>query len=257
MSEPVDETVDLRGVRIKVQQAGEGAPLLFLHGAGGRNWTALHKRLAYKFRVIAPEHPGFGRSPIPDWMNSVGDLAFFYLDLMEAMDLRGVHLAGHSLGGWTAGEIAIRNTSRISSLTLMAPAGVAAPDAPFGDIFLWSTEQATRAQFHNQALAEKRLAAPADLDLLLHNKTTVARLAWSPRLSNPQLPYWLHRIDKPTLFVWGREDRIVPYACAKPWLARVPQGELVTLEECGHAIHNEKPDEAADAIEAFLAKAAG
>lgn len=257
MSDPVDAVVDVRGVQIKVQQAGAGAPLLFLHGAGGRNWTALHKRLAGQFRVIAPEHPGFGRSPIPDWMNSVGDLAFFYLDLMEKMDLRGVHLAGHSLGGWTAGEIAIRNTSRLASLTLMAPAGVAVAEAPFGDIFLWSTEQATRAQFFDQALAEKRLSAPADLDLLLHNKTTVARLAWSPRLSNSQLPFWLHRIDKPTLFVWGREDRIVPYACAQPWTARVPHNELITIEQCGHAIHNEKPDEAADAIIAFLNRAAG
>lgn len=256
MSEPVDEVVDLHGTRIKVQQAGSGAPLLFLHGAGGRNWTPLHRRLANEFRVISPEHPGFGRSPIPEWMHSVGDLAFFYLDLMEAMDLRGVHLAGHSLGGWTAGEIAIRNTSRLSSLTLMAPAGVAVPDAPFGDIFLWSPEQATRAQFHNQALAEKRLAAPADLELMLHNKTTVARLAWSPRLSNPQLPYWLHRIDKPTLFVWGRQDRIVPYACSQPWLMRVAGSERVTIEECGHAIHNEKPDEAADAILAFLRRGA-
>jgi pimeloyl-ACP methyl ester carboxylesterase len=257
MSDPVDAMVDVGGVRLKVQQAGAGAPLLFLHGAGGRNWTALHKRLASHFRVIAPEHPGFGRSPIPEWMNSVGDLAFFYLDLLERMDLRGVHLAGHSLGGWTAGEIAIRNTSRLSSLTLMAPAGVAVPEAPFGDIFLWSTEQATRAQFFDQTLAEKRLAAPADLDLLLHNKTTVARLAWSPRLANPQLPYWLHRIDKPTLFVWGREDRIVPYACAKPWRARVANSELVTIEQCGHAIHNEKPDEAGDAIIAFLNKVKG
>lgn len=256
MGEPVDGTIDVQGVRLKVQQAGAGAPLVFLHGAGGRNWTPLHRRLAESYRVIAPEHPGFGRSPIPEWMNSVGDLAFFYLDLLETMDLRGVHLAGHSLGGWTAGEIAIRNTSRLASVTLMAPAGVAVAEAPFGDIFLWSPEQSTRAQFHDQALAEKRLAAPVDLELQLHNKTTVARLAWSPRLSNPQLPHWLHRIDRPTLFVWGRQDRIVPHACAQAWMSRVPAGELVTIDQCGHAIHNEKPDAAAEAILDFLGKQA-
>jgi pimeloyl-ACP methyl ester carboxylesterase len=252
MSEPIDEVIDLRGVKTKVQRAGAGAPLLFLHGAGGRNWTALHRRLANKFTVIAPEHPGFGRSPVPEWLNSVGDLAFFYLDLMEAMDLRDVHLAGHSLGGWTAGEIAIRNTSRLASLSLLSPAGVAAPEAPFGDIFLWSPEQATRAQFHDQALAEKRLAAPADQELAYLNKKTVARIASNPLLSNPQLPHWLHRIDVPALFVWGREDRIVPYACAQHWLAGADSAKLVTIEACGHAIHNEKPDEAADAMIAFI-----
>jgi pimeloyl-ACP methyl ester carboxylesterase len=104
MSDPVDEVMTLRRGVVRVQQAGAGAPLLFLHGAGGRNWTPLHKALAKSYRVIAPEHPGFGGSPIPPWMNSVGDLAMFYLDLIEHMGLTGVHLAGHSLGGWTAGD---------------------------------------------------------------------------------------------------------------------------------------------------------
>lgn len=257
MSDPVDEVMTLRRGVVRVQQAGAGAPLLFLHGAGGRNWTPLHKALAKSYRVIAPEHPGFGGSPIPPWMNSVGDLAFFYLDLIEHMGLTGVHLVGHSLGGWTAGEIAVRNTSRLASVTLLAPAGVAVEEAPFGDIFLWSTEQATRAQFFNQSLAEKRLAAGGDADAALHNKRTVAHLAWSPRLSNPQLPFWLHRIDRPTLFVWGREDRIVPFACANAWMDGVSHGKLAVIEDCGHAIHNEKPDEAAEHILSFLAQARG
>lgn len=255
MSEPIDDVITLPGGPVRVQQAGAGAPLLFLHGAGGRNWTPLHKALAESYRVIAPEHPGFGGSPIPHWMNSVGDLALFYLDLIETMDLRGAHLAGHSLGGWTAGEIAIRNTSRLASVTLLAPAGIAVEEAPFGEIFLWSTEQATRAQFFNQALADKRLQAAGDPDAALHNKKTVAHLAWSPRLSNPQLPYWLHRIDRPTLLVWGRQDRIAPFACAKPWLAGVRNSELAVIEDCGHAIHNEKPGEAASRMLSFLQEA--
>lgn len=255
MSDPIDDVITLRRGPVRVQQAGAGAPLLFLHGAGGRNWTPLHKALAARYRVIAPEHPGFGGSPIPDWMSSVGDLAFFYLDLIKAMGLEGVHLAGHSLGGWTAGEIAVRDASRLASVTLLAPAGVAVADAPFGDIFLWSPEQATRAQFFNQALADKRLAAPGDPDAALHNKRAVAHLAWSPRLSNPQLPFWLHRIDKPTLLVWGRQDRIVPLACATPWLNEVASAKLAVIEDCGHAIHNEKPGEAADRMLRFLAEA--
>jgi pimeloyl-ACP methyl ester carboxylesterase len=255
MSQTQDDVVDVRGLKLRVQQGGEGEPLLFLHGAGGRNWTPLHQRLSERYRVISPEHPGFGQSQIPEWMNSVGDLAFFYLDLIEAMDLKGVHLAGHSLGGWLAGEIAIRNTSRLSTVTLLAPAGIAAPEAPFGDIFLWTPEQSTRAQFYDQALAEKRLKTPPDLDILLQNKTAVARLAWSPRLSNPQLPHWAHRIDRPTLLIWGRQDKIIPYACAAHWLKGATHARLHTIEECGHAIHNEKPDEAAQAMLAFLAGA--
>lgn len=246
---------DVRGLKLKVQEAGSGEPLLFLHGAGGSNWSPMLDLLAQKFHVIAPEHPGFGRSQIPEWMMSIGDLALFYLDFMEAQGLNGVHLAGHSLGGWLTAEIALRNTSRLKSVTLMAPAGIANKETPFGDIFLWTPEEAARAQFHDQALAEKRLAITPDLDIVLQNKAAVARLAWQPRLANPQLPYWIHRIDKPATLVWGRQDKVVPYACHDAWVKGVPNLSLFTLDACGHAIHNEKPAEAAAHIAKFCAGA--
>jgi len=246
---------EVRGLKLKVQQAGQGEPLLFLHGAGGSNWSPMLDQLAERFRVIAPEHPGFGRSQIPGWMMSVGDLAFFYHDFMQAMKLEGVHLAGHSLGGWLTGEIAIRNTSRLKSVTLMAPAGISVPHAPFGDIFLWTPEESARAQFHDQALAEKRLAVKPDLDIVLQNKSAVARLAWSPRLANPQLHHWIHRIDKPATILWGKQDKVIPYACHEPWLKGIAGAKLHTLDECGHAIHNEKPAQAASHIAAFCAAA--
>ena len=247
-----DVEVDVRGQKLRLKESGTGSTLLFLHGAGGWAWTPLLKLLAEKYRVIAPEHPGFGRSATPDWMMSVGDLAFFYLDAIEAIGLNNVHLVGHSLGGWTAAEVAIRNTSRLKSLTLISPAGCRS-EVPFGDIFLWDAEATTRAQFHDQKLAEERieLLPQADLDVVLQNKATVARLAWSPRLHNPQLPYWLHRINVPTLLIWGQEDKIVPYACHKPFMDKIKGARLVALAEAGHALHTENAQECDEAIAKF------
>jgi pimeloyl-ACP methyl ester carboxylesterase len=244
--------IDVRGQKLKFREAGGGATLLFLHGAGGSAWYPLLELLAGHYRVIAPEHPGFGRSVTPEWMLSVGDLAYFYLDVMEVMGLRDAHVVGHSLGGWTAAEIAIRNTSRLNSLTLMSPAGCRA-DVPFGDIFMWDAETTARAQFHDQKLAEERikLLPQTDLDVALQNKATVARLAWSPRLHNPQLPYWLHRIDVPTLLIWGGEDKIVPYACHKPFMDGIKGARLVALAESGHALHTERARECNEAIMKF------
>lgn len=247
--------VEINGLKVRLQESGAGAPLLFLHGAGGANWSPMLDELAQTFHVIAPEHPGFGRSRIPDWMMSIADLALFYLDFLESQKLSGVHLAGHSLGGWLAAEVAIRNTSRLKSIVLMAPAGIANPDAPFGDIFLWTPEEAARAQFHNQELAEKRLAMTPDLEVVLQNKAAVARLAWQPRLSNPQLRHWIHRIDRPATLIWGREDKVVPYACHGAWVEGVDGLKLFTLDECGHAIQYEKPREAAAHIAKFCAGA--
>jgi pimeloyl-ACP methyl ester carboxylesterase len=91
---------------------------------------------------------------------------------------------------------------------------------------------------------------------VLQNKTATARLGWSPRLANPQLPTWLHRIDRPTLLLWGREDRVIPYACEPAWRAALPQARSESIAACGHAIHGEKPDEAAQRITAFIEGAA-
>src|SRR3954469_3930548 len=136
-----EETLDVRGHALRIRKKGDGAPVLYLHGAGGANWSRLHDELSADFHVIAPEHPGFGRSDIPDWMMGMSDLAYFYLDALDTLGFDKVHLVGHSIGGWLAAEIAIRTTRRIETLTLMAPAGVAAPEAPFPDIFLWTPEE--------------------------------------------------------------------------------------------------------------------
>ena len=250
-------TVEINGQSLRVFEAGEGEPVLYLHGAGGASWYPLLEILAKTRRVIAPEHPGFGRSKNPEWMMSVGDLAFFYLDMLEALDLKGVHLVGHSLGGWIAAEIAIRDTARLKSLTLMAPAGVRSPAVPFGDIFLWPPEEHARKSFFDQRFAEERIKnlPNVDPDLTLQNRAAAARLAWNPRLNNPQLPYWLHRIDVPVLFVWGKEDAICPFACAEPFMKPIKQAELYALAETGHALHTERPKEVAAKLNAFFDQA--
>jgi pimeloyl-ACP methyl ester carboxylesterase len=247
---------EINGTELGVFEAGTGETLLFLHGAGGSNWSPLLQRLAEKHHVLAPEHPGFGRSQIPDWMMGIGDLAYFYLDFLEKLGLRNVHLVGHSLGGWTAAEIAVRNTTRLKSLTLLAPAGVRSPTVPFGDIFLWSPQEHARHMFHDKRFVEERLKqlATMDQDIWLQNRAAGARLAWNPRLNNPQLPYWLHRIDVPTLVIWGKNDEICPFDCAQYFVKPIKNAMLDAMDQTGHALHTERPQEVADKIAAFITK---
>jgi pimeloyl-ACP methyl ester carboxylesterase len=94
---------EIAGVRIELIKRGTGRPLLLLHPAIGiRSTDQVIEELARSFTLIAPSHPGFGRSELPRAMTTVDDLAYFYLDLMEALDLREVILAGVSFGGWIA-----------------------------------------------------------------------------------------------------------------------------------------------------------
>lgn len=248
--------LDVRGHRLRALEAGDGPTLLFLHAAGGLSPTPLLRRLAARHRVVAPEHPGFGPGGIPDWMAGMGDLAFFYLDLLKALGLSGTHLVGQSLGGWLAAEIAIRDTSRLRTLSLLAPAGVRGP-VPFGDILLWSPEETARRSCADPAIGEERarIAAQADPVVTARHRAAVARLAGEPLLHDPQLPFWLHRIDVPTLLVWGERDEIIPFPCAELYRRGIPAAELLALPETGHALAQERPDEVAARLEAFFAAA--
>src|SRR5215510_5000728 len=135
-------TIAIRDCRIRLMRGGAGPPLLFLHGGGGAGiWLPCMAKLAKKFDVIVPEHPGFGASDTPAWLDTVADLANYYLAFLDELDLRGVHLVGSSLGGWIAADLAVRNAARLASLTLIAAAGIHVKDVAQVDSFLSGEEQ--------------------------------------------------------------------------------------------------------------------
>ena len=109
-------------ISVRMMRRGSGPPLLFLHGANGLPvWLPMFDILSKEFEVIVPEHPGFGASDNPAWIRNIGDLAMYYLDFLDSLGPYRVHLVGASLGGWTAAEIAVRNCSRLASLSLQCP----------------------------------------------------------------------------------------------------------------------------------------
>ncbi len=175
-------------------------------------------------------------------------MAYFYLDFLKQLNLRNVTIVGSSMGGWMAMEIAVRDTSRLKSLVLVSPAGIAAPGARPADIFLMPPEVLVRNLFVDQKLAEARLAAPEDVDVALKNHSTTARLAWEPRLHDPFLPKWLHRIDVPVKIIWGREDRILPVGISKELKRLMPGAELHVMDNVGHLPHAERVDEFVDIV---------
>jgi pimeloyl-ACP methyl ester carboxylesterase len=236
--------LNIRGVTVKLHRAGSGPTVLFLHGAGGvPQWLPFFDALAERFTVLVPEHPGFGGSDDPGWISSMPDLAMFYLDLVEEEGLDGLHLIGNSLGGWLAAEILVRDRSRFRSLVQLAPAGIRVKGVPCGDNFILGPEEAIRNLYHDQAFADRILGlAPseAQLDVMLHNRFTVAKFGWQPRWYDPDLEKWLHRIKLPALVVWGTEDKIMPPAFAALWQERLPDVRVVTVPVCGHLPHVEQ-----------------
>ena len=256
MADHTDQPITIKDCRIRLMRGGAGAPLLFLHGGGGAGiWLPCMAQLAKKFDVIAPEHPGFGDSDTPPWLDTIGDLANFYLDFLDQLDLRGVHLIGSSLGGWVAAELAVRNATRLASLTLIGAAGIHLKDVEQVDTFLSNDEQRIRDLFHDQELAEAVIAGserPELEDAALKNRMMTAKLSWQPRNHDPHLRKWLHRIKVPTLLVWGDHDRLFPKEYALAYQRLIPGAKVVIIPNCGHLPHVEKGDEFAAELETFI-----
>src|SRR4029079_2806774 len=249
-------TISIRDCRIRVMRGGSGGPVLFLHGGGcPERWLPCRSRRAAAFDVVSPYARGFVGSDTPPWLDTVPDLANFYLDFLEALDLDGVHLVGQSLGVWVAAELAVRNTGRLASLTLVAAAGIHVKDVAQVDTFLSNPEQHVRDLFHDQQFADAVLARgqrPELEDVALKNRMTTAKLVWQPRSHDPHLQKWLHRIDVPTLLIWGEHDRLFPKEYALAYQRLIPGSKAVIIPECGHLPQVEKADAFTVELESFI-----
>jgi pimeloyl-ACP methyl ester carboxylesterase len=232
--------------------------LLFLHGVQGMpGWTDALSLLAEHYTVIAPDHPGFGHSETPDGIDDVGDLAYFYLDLLGKLANGRVHVVGHSLGGWIAMEMAIRSTAQIQSLTLVDAAGISVNGVKRGDMFIGSPAETGTLLFANEEVATRWAALWQSSDemkeLYDKNRAAAAKYTWQPRLYDPKLARWLHRIDVPTHIVWAEGDFLIPQAHGDELFRLIPGAALSRISNVGHLCDIEAPGSFAEAVLPFLA----
>lgn len=250
-------SIAVNGVRLDVIERGHGRPLLFLHpGIGIEPDAPVLDHLARGMRVIAPSHPGFGRSDLPKSMTTVDDLAYFYLDLLEGLDLRDGVLVGVSFGAWIAAEIAIKSTERLSRLVLANAVGIKVTDREtrdIADIFAMTEPQFLELAYFDPAKGRRDYAAMPDADVLAaaRNRESLARFGWSPYMHDPKLRGRLHRVRIPTLFLWGMNDRILSENYGRAYCASFPNGRFEPIDRAGHFPHLEQPEIFAERVLAF------
>src|SRR5215510_1730011 len=249
--------ITVNGIKVETIEKGRGRPLLFLHPGIGldRNAPVIDK-LAEHVRVIAPSHPGFGNSEQPKSFTTVDDLAYFYLDLIDQLDLKETIVVGVSLGAWIAAEIAVKSTARLSHLVLANALGIkvgARDTRDILDIFAITEPELNKLAYFDPAIAARdyRTMDEADVRIVARNREATARYAWSPYMHDPKLKSRLHRIKIPTLFLWGTADRILTEAYGRAYCAAIPGARFETIERAGHYPHIEQPEEFARRIAAF------
>jgi pimeloyl-ACP methyl ester carboxylesterase len=258
---------------------GSGPALLFVHGLAGswQNWLENISSFAVDHRVIAVDLPGFGESEMPARPISISGYARTLDALCDALDVDTVSVAGNSMGGFVAAEMAIRSPARVEALCLVAAAGLSVEGARADRtkgvrhrienlMFFYVAWLATK--FPALALRPRVrrwmlglvVAHPEDLPgpLIAEQVRGIAKPGFDTALealARYPIRDRLGEIACPTLIVWGDQDRLVPLSDAAEFEWLISDSRKLTYGDTGHAPMIEQPDRFNPDLRAFLEQA--
>jgi pimeloyl-ACP methyl ester carboxylesterase len=267
------QIIEVNKRKVQVLESGSGASLLYLHGFADvhsvkENWLPFHEQLAKSARLIAPAHPGCAESDEDKDIDSVEDVVFSYLELLDALKLSRFDLVGSCVGGWIAAELAVRHPEKIRKLVLIGATGLFVQGALIGDVFMNAQPEfgSSYATLREMLFSSKN--QPMALEMFPDGKGEIddelrryqmlrlsSRIGFKPPyFYNHSLKNRLHRITAPTLVIWGEHDHMVPRSHGDTYAERIPNAKLTVIPGVGHSAHAEKPEETAKLVLNFLAK---
>lgn len=263
--------VEVRGRTVDVLESGSGKPIVYLHGFMDvhglkADWMKFHRQLANVGRLIAPAHPGVGRTDENPDIVTMEDVIFHYLEVLDALELTRFDLVGHGVGGWIAAELAARHPEKVARLMLIDAMGLFVPGQPTSDIFMMAQPNDGGSNASLRELLFRDATGPlanemvpdgrGDLDEEVRRYQMLRFGSWvgfkPPYFYNRALGNRLHRIAAPALVIWGEADRMVPLTHGQRYAELLPGSVgLKTVKDAGHSVIAEQP-EAAELVAEFL-----
>ena len=262
MVEITERKLSVRDGKFEIQlvEGGSGPDLLYLHGEQGfSGWAPFLDALADSFHVYAPAHPGVAGSTGLEELDDLWDLVLFYEELMTGLGIEGAAVIGHSYGGMLAAELAAYRKGLVSRMTLVAPLGLWMDEAATLDFFtLTPSEEAKAFWFDPESeTATTAFAMPDSPEekkeaMIERAKTlsSIGKFIWP--IPDRGLPKRAHRIEAPTLLVWGDSDKIVPPPYGNAFQDLIVGSELKVIEDCGHLPQYERLETFVSAVSAFM-----
>ena len=265
----VEKEITIYGQKIHYVEAGaQGAQtVILLHGLGGNssNWTLNLGALAARYRVIAPDQIGFGKSDKPVINYRVATYVDFLDRFYSQLKIERATLVGNSMGGWIAALYAASHPQRVERLVLVDAAGFAPPKdfdvkqlAGLNPSTREGMRELAKRVFYNREL----FTSDAAIDLMLTQRMTagdgytIQSLIESIARNEDMLDGKLSSVKQPTLIIWGREDGLTPLAeFGERFRREIPGAEFLVFDKCGHVPMVEKATEFNAALLKFLAGA--
>jgi pimeloyl-ACP methyl ester carboxylesterase len=256
---------------LAVLRRGSGKPILLVHGINPVSPKApFLDLLAEHGEVIAPSHPGFGKSLLPENFDTVYDLVHLYREVLDVLPAKAI-VIGFSFGGWIAAELAAGGHPNLDRLVLVDPLGIkigGREERDFPHFFNTDPAELMRRAWHDpgnrragiyglgwQAAIDDAMP-DEDMIALARNWDSLCLYAWRPHMYNPQLKGWLRRIAVPTLVLWGAGDRIVTPEYGRAYAGLIPGARFELVENAGHHPELEQPGAFVAAVSRFLQRSA-
>jgi pimeloyl-ACP methyl ester carboxylesterase len=248
-------------LRLTVQIAGDGPPIVYLHPAGGMMWDPFVERLAETHTVHAPLVPGTVPGAPEDIaeLDDLWDLVLVYEEAIRALGLNGSPVIGQSFGGMLACELAAHFPALFSRLVLLGPLGLWLDDHPVANWVATAPEDLPALLFHQPegAAAQATFTPPEDPEAAI---AAIVGMTWATGctakflwpIPDKGLAKRIHRIESPSLIVWGRQDALISSAYAAEFGRLIPDSQVAIIDECGHIPQLEQTEQTLSLVLAFL-----
>ncbi len=262
-SAPVEKDVTIYGAKIHYAEAGSGPTVILLHGLGGswQNWAFNIAPLAAKYRVVALDQIGFGKSDKPMINYRIGTYIDFLDQFYKQLKIERASLVGNSMGGWIAAAYTAAHPEKVDRLVLEDAAGYA-PPSTFDYKVLYNLNPSTRDAmkqvaklvFYNQALFGTEGAIDQAMAARINagDGYTIKSLIESIIRGEDFVDAQVKTIKQPTLIVWGKQDGLTPVSDGERFKRDISNSTLLVIDQCGHVPNVEKAREFNAAVLKFL-----
>ena len=256
-------TVGRNNIRY-LEEGNSEINLILMHGLGGyaERWTNLIPLLSKKFHIFAPDLIGYGQSDKPSEDYTPELFVKFVFDFIESLGIKKTFMIGTSLGGQIVAECASTQSSIIEKIILISPAGIMRKSTPTLDAYtmaaLYPTKESVKNAYQMMIGPGKQVSEISIERFVTHMSRPNAKMVFLSTLlglkNAPDLYEKLERITIPTLLIWGKEDKLIPFEYSQQFVSHIKNCKFISMEGCGHSPYVEEPEKLSEFIIKFLSQ---